>query len=269
MKQAVRNGLVRAGGVLAALTGSAPGKRAIAMHDVPEPDRFADFLDWITAEYEVLAMDDWLHKSARANDRTQLTLTFDDGYASWHESVAPLLEERGIPAVFFVSSGLVGLRGERAREFARLKLRRTRELEFISLRDLEELAAHRLFEVGGHTRNHVDLGRVADRRIAREEIAGDRVRLEDWLATRVRWFAYPFGTPASVSPLARSVVDELGVEAAFTLVPGWWEPGRGDRLSIGRDGVDPAVSFGVWRAWLRGGYDRLYRLRSDRAPTGG
>ena len=63
-------------------------------------------------------MDDWLHEPFEPNDRTQLTLTFDDGYASWHESVAPLLEERGIPAVFFVSSGLVGLRGE-ARESSR------------------------------------------------------------------------------------------------------------------------------------------------------
>ena len=149
-------------------------------------------------------MDDWIRKPFEPNDRTQLTLTFDDGYASWHESVAPLLEERGIPAVFFVSSGLVGLRGEAAREFARLKLRRTRELEFIGLSDLKALADHPLFEVGSHTRNHVDLGRISDPRLAREEISGDRARLEDWLATRVRWFAYPFGTPASVSP-ARSI----------------------------------------------------------------
>jgi peptidoglycan/xylan/chitin deacetylase (PgdA/CDA1 family) len=269
VKHAVRNGLVRAGGVLAALTGAGPGKRAVAMHDVPELDRFAEFLDRLAAEYEVLTMDDWLSQPARATDQTQLTLTLDDGYASWHESVAPLLEERGMPAVFFVSSGLVGLRGERAREFARLKLRRTRELEFISLPDLEQLADHRLFEVGSHTRNHVDFGRVSDRRLAREEIAGDRARLEDWLATEVRFFAYPFGTPASISPLARSVVDELGFEAAFTLVPGWWEPERGDRLAIGRDGVDPAVPFGVWRAWLRGGYDRLYWLKSEHAPTEG
>ena len=267
LKRAARNGLVRAGGVVAALKRSGSGKRAIAMHDVPEPDRFADFLDRILAEYEVVGMDTWIREPFDPDHRTQLTLTFDDGYASWHESVAGLLEARGIPAVFFVSSGLVGLRGEAAREFARLRLRRTREFDFIGLSDLKALADHPLFEVGSHTRNHVDLGRISDPRLAREEISGDCARLEDWLATRVRCFAYPFGTPANVSPLARSVVDELGIERAFTLIPGWWEPERGDRLSIGRDGVDPAVAFGVWRAWLRGGYDRLYHLKGDSDRT--
>ena len=201
---------------------------------------------------------------------TQLTLTFDDGYASWHRVRGPPARGAGIPAVFFVSSGLVGLRGERAREFARLKLRRTRELEFISLRDLEELAAHRLFEVGGHTRNHVDLGRVSDRQ---HREGGDRRRSSQvgGLARKpgevVRVPVRDAGERLAARPVRWSM--SSGSTAAFTLVPGWWEPGRGDRLSIGRDGVDPAVSFGVWRAWLRGGYDRLYRLKPERAPTGG
>ena len=268
LRQAARNGLVRAGGIAAAVEGSGPGKRAIAMHDVPDPERLGDFLDRIVADYEVLAMDDWIRKPPEPDERTQLTLTFDDGYASWHQSVAPLLEERKIPAVFFVSSGLVGLNGESARQFARLRLRRTRELDFISLSDLRELADHRLFEVGSHTRNHVDLGLISDRQLAREEIAGDRATLEDWLTTSVRWFAYPFGMPANVSPLARSVVEELGMSAAFTLVPGWWEPERGDRFAIGRDGMDPALPAGVRRAWLRGGYDRLYRLKAGDPTTG-
>ncbi len=166
LKRAARNGLVRAGGVVAALkrlgvreagdrdarrSGTGPLRRLPGPH--PGRVRSRRHGHWIREPFD-------------PDHRTQLTLTFDDGYASWHESVAALLEERGIPAVFFVSSGLVGLRGEAAREFARLRLRRTRELDFIGLSDLKALADHHLFEVGSHTRNHVDLGRISDPRLA-------------------------------------------------------------------------------------------------------
>jgi peptidoglycan/xylan/chitin deacetylase (PgdA/CDA1 family) len=251
---------VLAGGAVAAVRGRRPGKRALAFHDVPDVARFRDFLDRLLAEYEVLGLEDWL--TAPAGDRTQLALTFDDGYASWHDAVAPLLQERGVPAAFFVTSDLVGLRGDAGREFARTRLRRTRELTFIGRAELEQLSEHPLFEVGAHTATHADLGSLGDPVRIREEVARGRELLEDWLGTAVRWFAYPFGTPASVPAPARAAVEECGFEAAFTLIPGWWEPGRGDRLAIGRDGVDPALPAAVARAWLRGGYDRFYALRS-------
>jgi peptidoglycan/xylan/chitin deacetylase (PgdA/CDA1 family) len=261
----LRNALVRMGGAIASVAGAPAGKRALAFHDVPDPARFADLLDRLLGEYEVLAMEDWL--GCPVGDRTQLTLTFDDGYSSWHETVAPLLRERGVPACFFVASGLVGLSGEAARTFARTRMRRYQELELIGLDQLGDLAAEPLFEIGSHTRNHADLGRIADRRTVEDEIAGDRARLEDWLGTQVRWFAYPFGMSRHLSVLARSILDEAGISAAFTLVPGWWDPSRGDRLAIGRDGPDPALPYAVWRAWLRGGYDRLYSWRAALASS--
>jgi peptidoglycan/xylan/chitin deacetylase (PgdA/CDA1 family) len=265
LKRGARNTLVRAGGAVASLRGSKPGKRALVFHEVPDLPQFSDLLDRLSAEYDMLSLQNWLTVPAAA--RTQLTLTFDDGYASWHEAVAPLLERRGLPAVFFVNSGSVGLQGEEARDFARRRLRRTRELTFIGGPELEALSRHDLFEIGGHTVTHVDLGEVSDPIAARAEIAGDQARLEDWLGAPVRWFAYPFGMPGNVSATARSVVAEVGMSAGFTLAPGWWDPGKGDRFMIGRDGVDPSLPFSLTRAWLRGGYDRLYALKARRPPS--
>jgi peptidoglycan/xylan/chitin deacetylase (PgdA/CDA1 family) len=260
LKRGVRNALLRAGGTVVALRGPKAGKRALAFHEVPDLAPFRDLLDRVLTEYDVLPLQDWL--TAPPGRRTQLTLTFDDGYASWHAAVASLLEERRLPAVFFVSSGLVGLQGEEAREFARNRLRRTRELTFIGVRELEDLAQHALFEVGGHTVTHADLGRVKDPRTARAEVAEDQARLEDWLGAPVRWFAYPFGAPRNVSSTARLAVEGLGISAAFTLIPGWWDPSTGDRFLIGRDGLDPSLPVSLSRAWLRGGYDRLYALKT-------
>jgi peptidoglycan/xylan/chitin deacetylase (PgdA/CDA1 family) len=255
LRRGARNALVLAGGAVASIGGPRLGRRALAFHEVPDIRRFEEVLDRLLVEYEIVGLEDWLSGALR--ERTRLTLTFDDGYASWHEAVAPVLAERKLPAVFFVTSGLVGLTGEEAREFGRNRLRRSQHLRFIGRAELEDLARHPLFEVGGHTRNHVDLGRVPDR----DEVAEDRATLEDWVGAAVRWFAYPFGTPGSVSPAARAVVEQAGVSAAFTLIPGWWEPSGGDRFAIGRDGLDPSLPFRFWQAWLRGGYDRLYRLK--------
>jgi peptidoglycan/xylan/chitin deacetylase (PgdA/CDA1 family) len=259
-RESIRNVLVRVGGAAVAVRGPKAGKRALAFHDVPDPARFAVFLDQLLADYEVLPLQAWLTEPP--SDRTQLTLTFDDGYESWHESVAPLLDERGLPAVFFVSSGLVGLRGSEAREFARTRLHRTQELTFISARDLRDLARHPRFEIGGHTVTHADLGKVADPDVAQAEIAGNQAWLEDLVGVPVRWFAYPFGNHANVGSPARSVVEALGMSAAFTLIPGWWDPAKGDRFLIGRDGIGPELPDTVRRAWLRGGYDRLFSIKS-------
>jgi peptidoglycan/xylan/chitin deacetylase (PgdA/CDA1 family) len=265
LKRGIRNALLRAGGAVVALRGAKAGKRALAFHEVPHLAQFRDLLDRLLAEYDVLPLGDWL--TAPPGQRTQLTLTFDDGYASWHAAVAPLLEERRLPAVFFVSSGLVGLQGEEAREFSRNRLRRTRDLTFIGVRELKDLAQHPLFEVGGHTVTHADLGRVRDPRTARAEVAEDQARLEDWLGAPVSWFAYPFGAPRNVSSAARLAVEELGISAAFTLIPGWWDPSTGDRFLIGRDAVDPSLPVSLSRAWLRGGYDRLYALKTAVAAS--
>jgi peptidoglycan/xylan/chitin deacetylase (PgdA/CDA1 family) len=256
----VRNTLIRAGGTLARIRGLKPAKRALAFHEVPDIGRFRAFIEVLRAEYEIVGVDAWLNRPV--GDRTQLLLTFDDGYASWHTAVGPLLTELGLPAVFFITSGVVGLEGSAAQEFTHRRMARTQRLAFISLDQLRDLARQPAFEVGSHTQTHPDLGRIGDLDAIRREVVGGQERLEDWLGEPVRFFAYPFGTPANVSSAARSVVEAAGLEAAFTLVPGGWDPRRGDRFEIGRDGIDPALPPAVWRAWLRGGYDRLYGLKS-------
>ena len=54
-----------------------------------------------------------------------------------------------------------------------------------------ELAKYPLLEIGGHTRDHYDLGgnlRVKD---IEEQIFSDRIQLQNWCGRKVKWFAYP------------------------------------------------------------------------------
>jgi peptidoglycan/xylan/chitin deacetylase (PgdA/CDA1 family) len=233
------------------------GKRVILLHDVKRPDHLREKIAWLLAGYEIVALPDLF--SRPQGRRTQVALTFDDGYRSWYDEAAPILEEFSVPAVFFVCSGFIGLRGEAARVFAVQRLRRHAPLEPLDVPQLRALAANPLFEVGSHTVNHVDLGAVTDRGALVSEIGGDRRRLEDWIGSAVRWFAYPFGQPENTSAASRAYIEAQGFERAFTIVPSF--AGGPDRFAVGRDSLEMTDPHWVWGSRLAGGYDALYRIK--------
>jgi peptidoglycan/xylan/chitin deacetylase (PgdA/CDA1 family) len=65
------------------------------------------------------------------------------------------------------------------------------------------------FEIGSHTRSHVDLGTISGD-IAIEEIAMSRKDLETKLEVPVCSFAYPYGYNKSISEENRAIVRTSG-----------------------------------------------------------
>jgi peptidoglycan/xylan/chitin deacetylase (PgdA/CDA1 family) len=189
-----------------------------------------------------------------------VALTFDDGYASWYENAVPILEKLGIPAVFFVCSGLVGLRGDDAVNYLRKNLNRNQNHDLITRKQVQAIAKHPLFEIGGHTVNHLDLGDKGNLSLFRNEILSDKAYLEDVTGKRIKWFSYPFGMRQNISAVAIDFVKEAGYEAAFSFIPGAWD-NQMNRYMIYRDGLNIHDSNELWSAWLDGAYDRLYAIR--------
>ena len=69
-----------------------------------EPQKFIRFLELLRKlEYQTLP----LASIDKSTGNRAVYLTFDDGYPSWVNNVLPILNEREIPATFFVSSGLI------------------------------------------------------------------------------------------------------------------------------------------------------------------
>ena len=240
--------------------GSPPtGRRVIALHDIVDAGSFRDRMTWLKEQYDVVAMDTIL--TAEPSERTQVSITFDDGFASWHETAAPILDELELPAVFFTCSGYVGLQGAEADDFARHRLRRRAKLRPLTKSQLVDLARHPRFEIGSHTVHHVNLGKPFSRGNLSAEIDADRARLEEWTGNSVRLFAYPFGGQKDIPAQSISFVEEAGFAAAFSFIPGYWDS-RSNRYRIGRDGLDTAAPRWLWRAWLNGSYDALYSAKS-------
>jgi peptidoglycan/xylan/chitin deacetylase (PgdA/CDA1 family) len=72
------------------------------------PENFRAQMAYLREHYPVLRFEDDWSKA----DRPSVVITFDDGYADNRESALPILEELGLPAAFFISSGTIGAEGE-------------------------------------------------------------------------------------------------------------------------------------------------------------
>jgi len=132
-----------------------------------------------------------------------LAITFDDGYLDNFENAAPVLRKYSLAAAFFVVTRWIGT-------------------DVVPWWDRDETVPHPWmrweqvrtlhrsgFEIGAHTRTHVDLGSV-DGGAAETEIAGSRADLERELGAGVDLFAYPYGGRNNMSEANREAIKRAG-----------------------------------------------------------
>ena len=71
-------------------------------------ERFQRICSWLRAWYNVLPLCEASKRLANASlPARALTITFDDGYADNHDVALPILQENGLTATFFVSTGFM------------------------------------------------------------------------------------------------------------------------------------------------------------------
>jgi peptidoglycan/xylan/chitin deacetylase (PgdA/CDA1 family) len=154
--------------------------------------------------FRVVPLRDLVNRLARgAPAAPMLAITFDDGYRDNFDNAAPILERFSLPATFFVVSRWIG-----TDVVPWWDQRDGRRYPWMTWGEVRSLQA-RGFEIGAHTRTHVDLGAV-DGSVAREEIVGGRLDLEDRLGAPVDSFAYPYGGRDKLTNSNRDVVRAAG-----------------------------------------------------------
>ncbi|MCO8276577.1 polysaccharide deacetylase family protein [Actinoplanes sp. TRM 88003] len=151
-------------------------------------------------------------------------LSFDDGHASWRDVVGPVLRELGVPAMFFVTTDLIGRPGN------------------LTWDDCRAMAAAG-FDFGSHTVTHQRLADQDDDEAMRE-LVDSRNRLEAELGLDVRDFAAPYGHPAvDYGERDVAIARAAGYRSfASTLRPAM-QPGD-HPMAINRQGLHPA-----WPLW--------------------
>jgi peptidoglycan/xylan/chitin deacetylase (PgdA/CDA1 family) len=123
-----------------------------------------------------------LAAAARGEGRALVGLTFDDGYADFGTSGAPVLEQLGFTASVFLVTGSLGADSCWDPDFRRPLLTAAQ------VRDLHR----RGFEIGSHAVRHRRLSGLPDLEV-RAELADSRRELERILDAPVEGLAYPYG----------------------------------------------------------------------------
>jgi peptidoglycan/xylan/chitin deacetylase (PgdA/CDA1 family) len=151
-------------------------------------------------------------------DQKVVGLTFDDGCASDAMVAAPMLEEFGFSATFYLTVHWLGMPG------------------FLTHDDVRQLAA-RGFDIGSHSLSHAYLSDLPDAELTRE-LQESRDRLTRITGTVIRNLSCPGGRWSErVSRLAR----EAGYESVADSSPLAWSSAS-DRFRIGRFAMTREIS---------------------------
>ena len=143
---------------------------------VVPPADFAEQLDYLSAEgYTTITPQDYARarKGKQTLPEKPVILSFDDGYEDNYRVVLPMLEERGMKAVFYMVTNDIGQPGY---------------LTWDNLFAMER----RGMEIGSHTANHIPLTTLS-REQQRDELRLSKLMLE-WKGMKTIYsFSYPNG----------------------------------------------------------------------------
>jgi peptidoglycan/xylan/chitin deacetylase (PgdA/CDA1 family) len=169
-----------------------------------DPQTFGAFCEFFRRHFHVVPLSELIGKLEKGRTPSrELAITFDDGYRDNFENAMPILENLGLPATFFVVSGWIGT--DVVPFWDRALGVQHPWMTWDQIRTLKSKG----FDIGAHTRTHVNLGTTSGA-IAQDEIAGARADLEVALSAPVETFAYPFGGQDNMTELNRQVVKAAG-----------------------------------------------------------
>jgi peptidoglycan/xylan/chitin deacetylase (PgdA/CDA1 family) len=180
-------------------------------------------------------------------------ITFDDGFADFHETALAALRDRGLAATLYLTTGFLDGRPQHAVE-------RKFDDRMLAWSQVAAIAAEGV-EIGGHSHAHAHLDTLARSRV-RDEVRLCKALLEDELGAAVRTFAYPHGYS---SPAVRRLVCEAGYESACG-VKNALSSTEDDPFSLARLTVRESTTLSEFRAWLAGTGARA-APSGERIPT--
>jgi peptidoglycan/xylan/chitin deacetylase (PgdA/CDA1 family) len=161
-----------------------------------------------------------------------VVLTFDDGFADFHEAALPVLGKHGFTATLFMTTGWIRDAARRAGSPPGVML---------SWSQLSELAAAGV-EVGAHSHEHPQLDQLTTDAV-RQELGQSKQLLEDGLGIPVPGMAYPFGySNARVRKLAAAV----GYSHAYAVGNRRLGPSA-DQYALPRLTVSRSTGLGAYR----------------------
>ena len=176
---------------------------------------------------------------------SSLLITIDDGFRSTYLDALPVLEHYAIPAVAFISPGL--LNDDPAT--ARTEYQPEPYMSWNEVRIMQD----RGVAIGSHSMTHRSVARASPNR-ARKEIFNSRQVLQERLSGPISAFAYPFGTRADFNASTSGLIRDAGYTCAFTSQHGAI-PAGSDAYKLPRVKVEGGEGLLIFSRIAHGGLD--------------
>jgi peptidoglycan/xylan/chitin deacetylase (PgdA/CDA1 family) len=163
-------------------------------------------------------------------------ITLDDGYLDNWEYALPILEKRGLQAIFFVITSLVGSGGSDRKDSTK---------GYMAWNHLRQLL-DKGHIIGAHSVSHRDLSCLSQTEVEKE-IGGSLLEIQEKLGVQPRLLAYPYGQLPTIVPF---IVQELIVFGTVKALPRPWNEAR---HNIRRTYL-PADSVSLWNILVKNWY---------------
>jgi len=253
-------------------SGLFPDRASIIMHELlpRQHSAFADSVALVReCGYQTHLPQTYLEKSPvgskAATDDRRLLVTFDDNFAHWH-SALPLLDDIGLKAIFFVTTGptltdastydVAAFYGRIDHREDPVPLTRSQLLDI-------RAAGH---EIGCHTEWHRSLAGLI-REEWNAEIRQSKERLEDLFGEEISDFSFPFGVRRHFNQSLTDYCTGVGFKRIYSGQPGRLFDGTADPMNIPRTrwNLDAPPEQNVSDLKVDG---RLFETVTGRSPVG-
>ena len=180
-------------------------------------------------------------------------LSFDDGFRNVVTNAVPVLQDLGIPATFFVPTGVIGANAETVRDYCLNQARYPGVIDVATWDDLAR-AQECGISIASHTRTHARFSQISASMAAmQDEIAGSKADLESRLGRPCRMISSPFGTTSAVDCRSLEFVRRAGFSACFSAVRGQVRPHQTDPYLIPRHQFEAHWPMAEFRYFIHGG----------------
>lgn len=195
----------------------------VAFHrvdDLGSPDpltcgikQFRQYCEFLARAFKIVPLSEQLDRLGHKDSGGTLSITFDDGYLDNFKNAAPILEDLGLPATFFVATGFIGT--DQVAWWDRDLPKAPAWMDWDHVRSLHA----RGFEVGCHTVTHADFGSLSVEE-ARQELAQSMRRTQTELGFTPDLFAYPYGGQGNMNETNLQVVKDAGLRCSLSCFGG-------------------------------------------------
>ena len=241
---------------------------AITLHNISKDDFYwlEKTLDYLKENFDFEDPFNILKKKDISKGKRKIILTFDDAFKSNLLVAEKILKPRNIKALFFITFGFVGLKGNKAIEFVKknyypsgYEKKFDENLDALNLNDITSLIleGHR---IGAHTKNHPDFKNLSYKDLENEIILSTN-EFEYKIGNPINCFAYPFGSPRFITKESLYLVKER-FDLAFTNIRGGLYENPNKYLLF-RQNISPGCPLWKIKAIINGQLDLAhYKKRS-------